>query len=150
MRKNCAFLLVVFAASAASGCFGYERRSTLAPTVTGSAALLGSWSSSSLVPSPTSCTDFRWNVTEQTGSSARGTFSATCPGDLRVSGMANGTLSGTNVTWNAAGTASVPNLASCPITLNGTAELGIDSIRVPYSGETCLGRVSGVEVLRKN
>jgi hypothetical protein len=89
-------------------------------------------------------------VTEQTGNTARGTFSATCPGDLRVAGTANGTLSGTNVTWNATASATVPNLASCPITLSGTAELGVDSIRVPYSGETCLGRVSGVEVLRKN
>jgi hypothetical protein len=59
-------------------------------------------------------------------------------------------LSGSTVTWNANATASVPNLPSCPITLSGTAELGIDSIRVPYSGDTCLGRVSGVEVLRKN
>ena len=138
------------AAVVASGCLNYERRSSTGPTPTGSAALLGSWSSASAVPSPTSCTDFRWNVTEQTGNTARGTFSATCPGDMRVSGTASGALSGSNVTWNANATASVPNLPSCPITLSGTAELGIDSIRVPYSGDTCLGRVSGVEVLRKN
>jgi hypothetical protein len=151
MRTKLVSLVVLsVAAAAASGCFGYERRSTLSPTLSGSAGLLGSWSSSSLIPSPTSCRDFRWNVTEQTGNTARGTFSATCPGDLRVAGTANGTLSGTNVTWNATASATVPNLASCPITLSGTAELGVDSIRVPYSGETCLGRVSGVEVLRKN
>jgi hypothetical protein len=39
---------------------------------------------------------------------------------------------------------------SCPITLNGTAELGVDSVRVPYSGTACGIPVSGVEVLKKN
>ena len=151
MRKNLVLVASLLATTVvASGCFDYERRSSTSPTPTGSAALLGSWSSASAVPSPTSCTDFRWNVTEQTGNTARGTFSATCPGDMRVSGTASGTLSGSTVTWNANATASVPNLPSCPIALSGTAELGIDSIRVPYSGDTCLGRVSGVEVLRKN
>jgi len=33
--------------------------------------------------------------------------------------------------------------------LSGTAELGVDSIRIPYSGTTCLGTVSGVEILNK-
>jgi hypothetical protein len=151
MRKNLVLGASLFAAAVvASGCFNSERKSSTSPTTTGSAALLGSWSSASAVPSPTACSDFRWNVTEQTGTTARGTFSATCPGDIRVSGMASGMLSGSSITWNANATASVPNLPSCPITLSGTAELGIDSIRVPYSGETCLGRVSGVEVLRKN
>jgi hypothetical protein len=141
--------LALAAASAAVGCIGYERKSTLGPSATGTSALLGSWTSSNLVPSPSSCTDFRWNATQVTGTTASGTFSATCAGDLHVSGTANGTLSGTTVTWTAQATAVVPNLPSCPVTLSGTAELGADSIRVPYSGDTCLGRVSGVEVLRK-
>ncbi|HET7216884.1 MAG TPA: hypothetical protein VFJ02_02515 [Vicinamibacterales bacterium] len=141
---------IAAATAAAAGCIGYERRSTLGPSATGVAALLGSWTSSSISAVASSCTDFRWNATQQTGNTASGTFSATCAGDLRVSGTATGTLSGSTVTWNAQGTASVPNLPSCPITLTGTAELGTDSIRVPYTGDTCLGRVSGVEVLRKN
>jgi hypothetical protein len=138
------------AALAAAGCFGYERTSTLGPSATGIAGLLGNWTSSNLVPSASACSDFKWNVTQQTGNTASGTFSATCTGDLKVNGTANGTLSGSTVTWNAQATASVPGLPSCPITLTGTAELGVDSIRVPYSGDTCLGKVSGVEVLRKN
>jgi hypothetical protein len=150
MKKNLTCLALAIAAAAAAGCFGYERRSTLGTTPTGVAALLGNWTSSNLVPTAGACTDFRWNVTQQSGNTASGTFSATCPGDLRVTGTANGTLSGSTVTWTAQATASVPNLPSCPITLSGTAELGVDSIRVPYSGDTCLGRVSGVEILRKN
>ena len=150
MKKNrLSLALSIAAAVAATGCFGYERRSTLGPTPTGVAALLGSWTSSNPASPAGACTDFRWNVTQQSGNTASGTFSATCPGDLRVSGTANGTLSGSTVTWNAQGTASAPNVPSCPITLSGTAELGVDSIRVPYSGQTCLGPVSGVEVLRK-
>jgi hypothetical protein len=142
--------IVALCLAASSACIGYERTSTLGPSATGIAALLGNWSSSTLVTSAAGCTDFKWNVTQQTGNTASGTFSATCSGDLRVNGTANGTLSGSTVSWNAQATASVAGLASCPITLTGTAELGVDSIRVPYSGDTCLGRVSGVEVLRKN
>jgi hypothetical protein len=142
--------LLALCLAASSACIGYERSSTLGPSATGIAALLGNWSSSSLIPSSNACTDFKWNVTQQSGNTASGTFSATCAGDLRVTGTADGTLSGSIVTWNAQATASVAGLVSCPITLTGTAELAVDSIRVPYSGDTCLGKVSGVEVLRKN
>jgi hypothetical protein len=141
---------VSLAAALTAGCFGFERKSTLGPSTTGIGALMGSWSSASLIPSPGACTDFKWNVTQQTSTSASGTFSATCAGDLRISGTASGTLSGSTITWNAQATASVPGIPSCAITLTGTAELGVDSIRVPYQGDTCLGRVSGVEVLKKN
>ncbi len=144
------YAFVAFCLVTSSACFGYERTSTTGPSATGIAGLLGNWTSSNLIPSASACTDFKWNVTQQTGNTASGTFSATCTGDLKVNGTANGTLSGSTVTWNAQATASVPALPSCPITLTGTAELGVDSIRVPYSGDTCLGKVSGVEVLRKN
>jgi hypothetical protein len=43
----------------------------------------------------------------------------------------------------------MPDFPSCNVALTGTAELGVNSIRVPYSGTTCLGPVSGVEVLNK-
>lgn len=137
-------------AMAAAGCFGFERKSTAtAPTASGLSALLGSWTSSNIVPSPGSCTDFKWNVTEQTTNSAGGTFSATCAGDLKLSGTAQGTLSGSVINWTAEGTANAAGLLSCRFSLIGTAELAGDSVRVPYSGDTCLGKVSGVQTLRK-
>jgi hypothetical protein len=142
-------IFIVLCLAATSACIGYERKSTLSPSATGIAALLGNWTSASVVPTVASCSDFKWNVTEQTGNTARGTFSATCAGDLRVSGTANGTLSGSTVTWDVVGAATVAGLPSCAVTLSGTAELGVDSIRVPYSGQTCLGPVSGVEILTK-
>jgi hypothetical protein len=147
--KNLSLALCLVASSALSGC-SQEGASTLGPSTTGGAALVGNWTSANLASTGNACTDFKWNVTQLTGNTASGTFSATCAGDLKVAGTANGTLSGSTVAWNAAATASVPGLPACPITLSGTAELGIDSIRVPYSGDTCLGKVSGVEVLKKN
>ncbi len=133
-----------------SGCFGYERKSTLGPSGTGAAALMGNWTSGSLVPQPGQCANMIWDVTEQTGTSAAGRFSATCAGGLQLNGTARGTLAGSLVTWSAEATATAPGLLeACPITLQGTAELLVDSIRIPYSGTTCLGPVEGVETLRR-
>lgn len=137
------------AALGAAGCISYEEKSSLGPGGTGLAALMGSWGSTSLIPSPASCADFKWDVTQRTATSAAGSFSATCAGDLKLQGTARGTLSGDVITWNAEGTASAPLLPSCAIKLNGTAELGVDQVRIPYSGTTCLGPVSGVQVMTR-
>ena len=150
--KNYGFAIVVAISVAASGCLGYQSKSTLTgPTVAGVNALMGNWTSAtaSVIPAAASCTDFKWNATEQTSSSAKGTFSASCAGDLKVAGTATGTLNGTVIDWAANANASAPGITSCVILLSGTAELGVESIRVPYSGTTCLGPVSGVEILKK-
>lgn len=136
---------------AAGGCVGYESKTTMPSSTTAVDALVGSWTSASTngVPSPSSCTDFKWTPTQQSPTSAMGSFSATCAGGLKVSGTAAGTLTGTTVAWQASGIAATLEIPSCAISLNGTAELGVNSIRVPYSGTTCLGPVSGVEVLNR-
>ena len=142
--------LAVAAASAA--CVGIENKTTItSPSSTGVAALMGTWASatSSTIPAASTCTDFKWNATEQTSTTAKGSFSANCAGGLKVQGMAAGTLTGSTVAWSANGTATAGDLPSCAISLTGTAELGLDSIRVPYSGTTCLGPVSGVEILAR-
>jgi hypothetical protein len=152
MKHLTLIVVLSFAAASASACVGYERKSTdSGPSATGVNAMLGSWSSANIIPSPSTCTNFRWNATEQTATSARGSFSATCAGDLQVSGTAQGTLntSSSTINWQATGTASGPGLTGCEIALSGTAELGVDSIRIPYSGKTCLGAVAGVEILQK-
>lgn len=147
------FLTALLSVSVLSstGCIGFERKSSLTgPSATGTSAFLGNWSSSNLIPSPSACTDFKWDVNEQTTTSAKGNFSATCAGDLKLTGTAQGQLtSGTTLSWSATGNATAPGLTSCAISLTGTAELLIDTIRVPYSGTTCLGPVSGVESLKK-
>jgi len=148
--KNVFLAIVVATAVVAAGCTSLEHKSSLTePSAAGNNSLLGNWTSSTLIPTPSTCTDFKWNATEQTATTAKGSFSATCAGDLRVAGTASGTLTGSTVDWGANGTATILNQPACAITLTGTAELGANSIRVPYSGSTCLGPVSGVEILNK-
>ena len=152
MRNRVLAVVVAVSAVAASACFKFEQKTTLAgPAATGTNAFMGKWSSSNIIPSPASCTNFKWEVSEQTATTARGAFSATCAGDLKLSGIAEGNLtSPTTAAWKADGNATAPGLTSCSINLTGTAELLTDSIRVPYKGKTCLGDVEGVESLRKN
>jgi hypothetical protein len=150
MKKLALVAAVSVIAASTTACLEFEHKSSLGPTTTGIGALAGSWSSSNLIPSASTCTDFQWNVTDQTATSAGGAFSATCPGDLKVTGTARGVLSGSDITWTAQGNATAPGLTSCAITLTGTAELTTDSIRVPFSGDTCLGKVSGVENLKRH
>jgi hypothetical protein len=144
-------LAIGLSASIVTGCFDLERKSTTtAPTgSTSLAALLGNWSSSSMLPSAQSCSNFQWSVTEQTGTSASGTFSGTCPGGLVLAGSATGTLLGSTVSWTASGNATAPGLPACAFTLTGNAFLENDTVRVPYTGQTCLGPVSGEEVFKR-
>jgi hypothetical protein len=150
--KNTIQLIACLAVAAASAaCIGFERKSSLTgPSASGISTLMGNWSSSTIIPSPSTCTDFKWTVSEQTATSAKGSFSATCANELKLQGTAQGTLTGSTILWVAEGTGTAPGLPSCSISLSGTAEIGIDSVRVPYAGDTCLGRVSGVEVLKRN
>jgi hypothetical protein len=151
MKNRTLLAVLSVCAIVATGCIGVERENpATAPSAAGNGTLLGNWTSANLVPSPSSCTDFKWNVSEQTPISAKGAFSASCAGDLKLAGTAQGqfTTSGT-IAWSGQANATAPGLTSCAVTLSGTAELGIDSIRIPYSGDTCLGKVSGVETLRK-
>jgi hypothetical protein len=152
MKTSILTTIVAIAASAAMGCAGFEHRSSSTePTATGNNSLLGNWTSSTLIPTPSMCTDFKWNVTEQTGTTAKGSFSASCPGDLKFTGAAQGALTTpTSLEWSANGNATGPGLTSCAIALTGTATMGTDSISVPYSGSTCLGKVSGIETLKKH
>lgn len=144
--------IILCCCAAAAGCVGYSSKTTTTgPSAAGVAALMGSWASvnAGVIPSPSTCTDFKWNPTEQTSNSAKGSFSATCAGNLQVSGTATGTLSGSVVNWAANANAATPAQPTCQVLLAGTAELGVDSIRIPYAGTTCLGAVSGVEILNK-
>jgi hypothetical protein len=151
--KNPLFACTLAACVAAVACVSYESKTTTptSPSLSGIEALVGTWASASAngVPAPSTCTDFTWTPAQQSPTSAMGAFSASCAGGLKVSGTAAGTLSGTTINWTANAVASTPLIASCNISLAGTAELGISSIRVPYSGSTCLGPVSGVEILNK-
>ena len=149
MKKTLVIMLSL--AAIAVGCTGIEHKSSLTePSIAGNNSLLGNWTSSTLIPTPSTCTDFKWNVSEQTASSMKGSFSASCPGDLKFTGTAEGSLtSPTTIKWTALANASAPGLTSCSLNLSGTATLGTESIIVPYDGTTCLGNVKGIETLKK-
>jgi len=136
-------------AISAAACIGYERNNTPTSPSGGSGSLVGNWTSSSLIPTPSSCADFKWNITEQVGTTARGSFSATCANDLKLTGTAQGTINGSTIEWSATAVGNAAGLANCQVTLKGTAEIGVTTVRVPYSGDTCLGKVSGVESLSR-
>jgi len=150
--KNTLLVVLSFAAAVTAGCTSLEHKSSLTePSAAGSNSLLGNWTSSTLIPTPSTCTDFVWNVSEQTSSSMKGSFSASCPGDLKFTGTAEGSLaSPTEIKWTAHGNAAGPGLPSCAMDLTGTATLSTDSIIVPYEGTTCLGKVQGIETLKKH
>lgn len=150
MKKS--FLAIVLAGSTVASCTSLEHKSSLTePSAAGSNSLLGNWTSSTLIPTPSTCTDFKWNVTEQTAASAKGSFSASCPGDLKFTGTAEGSLkTPTQIEWSAKANAAGPGLPSCAMALTGTASMGTDSIIIPYAGDTCLGKVQGIETLKKH
>ncbi len=142
----------VVAAIVAGGCVEYKHSGP-----TSASELLqqftGTWKSTATAGGgidPATCGDFQWEITDRTSNSASGTFSATCAGSIKLTGSAQGTLSGTTVNWTASGNASGLAGLSCPFSLAGTAvPEGIDGIRVNYSGSTCLGPISGSELLKK-
>ena len=113
----------------------------------------GSWTSaataSSAALNPGSCGNAEWKITELTDTSAAGTFKATCGGGLTLEGSAEGKLNGMTADLKASGTVSGAGL-NCPFALTGTAvPEGLDKVRINYSGTTCLGPVSGSEVLTR-
>ena len=150
MIRKALVTALALAAVASAACFNFTSTIT-APSGTSGAAsqLVGGWSSPQGVSAQNSCTGFKWAVTQTSGNTATGTFSATCFGNVTVTGNASASLLDTVLTWSATASAVVPNFTTCNISLSGTAQLVGDSIQVPYTGTTCLGPVSGTETLKK-
>src|SRR5207247_10397950 len=149
---------------AATACTGFQHTETLvsptAPTLPSApgtpGTLTGTWSSQSPLGPPSSwnCGDFQWAISDQTASSVVGQFYAICAGVVLVSGNASGQLNGagTEVALRLNGTATIQGVISCPFDLTGTGFIANDkqSIRIPYTGNTCLGPVPGEETLRRH
>ncbi len=142
----------------AAGC-DFTREEQLNPITPSQVAitpvLLGTWNvnaaaaSSPALPSAESCTELEFTFTEQNGAVASGTFRATCAGGIELTGTASGTYADGLMTVMASGTASALGV-QCPFTLSGTARVTTNQIEIEYSGTSCLGPVSGSEVLNRN
>jgi hypothetical protein len=154
MKKKGLLVLAGLAALLSAGCLEFLTQNTTSPSTTPAATLQGmggSWASvSSVTPPAGTCTDFHWSITEFTGTTGSGTFTATCAGNLAIAGTAHGTLSGTTVNWTASATGTGPGNVSCPISLTGTASFDGTQFRIPYTGTACGTPVSGTEILRKS
>jgi hypothetical protein len=132
----------------ASACF--ELTHTTSPTEQAeiiSALSTGTWSSNSAIGAD-ACGNFKWQITELTSTTAKGSFSATCSGGITLVGTADGTLNGNVLTYTANGTASTTSLA-CAYTLTGTAQKEGTGVRVYYIATTCMGTFTGSQLLTK-
>jgi len=148
-----AVTMAIGMAATASACVETRHEGPTSPSELAKVLAEGSWTSaataSSLPLNVGTCGDAEWKITSMTDTSASGTFKATCGGGLTLEGSAEGKLNGMTADLKASGTVSGAG-TSCPFSLTGTAvPEGLDKIRITYSGTTCLGPVSGSEVLTK-
>ncbi len=134
-------------------CVGAEFTETLknAHSFSSTESFQGEWRSANAVSFPTkeSCTDLKWTVTEQNATHISGAFEATCADGVTLTGTASGVV---DVTMHieATGTASGFGPTPCPFELTGTGTLQLDgSISVEYTGQTCIGPISGTEVIQR-
>jgi hypothetical protein len=114
-------------------------------------AFLGEWRSAGPASfvTPQTCGDLRWNVTSQDATHVTGQFDATCAGGVALTGTATGFIDGA-LRFQAVGTATGLGPVSCPFTLDGTGTPQADAtLRMDYTGTTCLGAISGTEILRR-
>ena len=154
MKRCVSFAALAATAIVSAGCFDFSRD---AMNLTGPSAselavstLGGTYRSITSLPTAESCTNFAWTVTEKTSNSAKGNFSASCQNNsLQVAGTAEGTQTGNNIVFQVNATAVASGI-SCPIALSGTAVVESNQVRVPYTGTSCFGAVSGTEILKRD
>jgi len=137
----------------ALACVETKHEGPASPSEMAKVLTTGSWTSAATaVPSalsPSSCGNLEWKILTMTSTSASGTFKATCGGGLTLEGSAEGKLNGLTADLKASGTVGGTGV-TCPFALTGTAvPEGLDKVRINYNGTTCLGPVSGSEVLTK-
>ena len=165
IRFKTASLVYVMAFLTAAGCEVKRGSNFTAPSPTGSGvSLVGVWTSAidgatlgafsgtaATVPELRGCIDVRWDVPTQVGDVAQGPFKVVCAGPIVLTGTARGELTApTTVVLSVSGSANVPGLGDCAFSLGGTGTIDGDTIRIPYTGTTCQGAVSGDEVLRRD
>ena len=138
---------------AAAACVETRHEGPTSPSEVAKVLATGSWTSAATAApaglNVGSCGNVEWKITSMTDTSAAGTFKAVCGGGLTLEGNAEGKLNGMTADLKASGTVSGAGL-NCPFNLTGLAvPEGLDKVRINYSGATCLGPVSGSEVLTK-
>ena len=162
MGRSTVLLSSLAALVAITTACGVERQSTvLGPTSTAgktsaTSTLLGTWVSATPIstaaiatlPVLSTCANIQWQVTSQTAASVVGQFSAVCPGGSNVTGTITGQLGGATIPLVFSGLVAQGS-DTCAFTLNGTGVLlSADTLRITYTGTSCLGPFQGAETLR--
>lgn len=153
MRRMAVATALALAVGTTAACVETRHEGPTSPTQVLAVLSAGNWSSSTTAVAsaldPKSCGNLEWKITSLTDTSASGTFKAVCGGGLTLEGSAEGKLNGMAADLQASGTVGGAGMA-CSFSLVGTAvPEGLDRVRITYSGSTCLGPVSGSEVIRK-
>jgi len=143
----------VFVASLAAACVETRHEGPTSPSEVAKLLATGNWTSAATAASSAlnvgSCGNLEWKIATLTDTSASGTFKATCGGGLTLEGSAEGKLNGLTADLSASGTVGGAGV-TCPFSLTGQAvPEGLDKVRINYNGSTCLGPVSGSEVLTR-
>ena len=120
--------------------------SSLANLLTGQLSSLSSGSGAG----SDACSDFAWSVSQESATTYSGAFGATCTGGVTLDGTATGVLVGDELNVTVIGVALLEGGGSCPFTLTGTARLEGSNIRIDYTGTTCIGTISGTELLAQS
>ena len=152
MRTTVAAMAIGLALMAAS-CVETRHEGPTSPSEVAQVLATGSWTSAGTAASSAlnvgSCGNLEWKIATLTDTSASGTFKATCGGGLTLEGSAEGKLNGLTADLSASGTVGGAGV-NCPFSLTGQAvPEGLDKLRINYNGSTCLGPVSGSEVLTR-
>jgi hypothetical protein len=156
MKLRAATAVFTLACTLATGCDLLTRKDSASTPTSPSTpkttveAFAGTWASITPSTPPTGCGDLKYTVTPTTTSSANVTFSATCAGNITVTGSGAGTLSGSAINWSASGLVGQGGV-NCPFTFtNSTATMDASGqLLVNYTGTVCGIPVSGTETVKK-
>ncbi len=137
------------------GC-DFRRSSTTpnGPSPTPGSGFSGRWTSSaqqSAIPPPGSCANFVWDIDQSNPANVTAQFTATCGNGFVLDGSGTGALdsTGTVLTWDASGIATGPDSVTCEFLLSDTAVQTGNDVVLDYFGSTCVGPVSGNELLQR-
>jgi hypothetical protein len=113
-------------------------------------AFAGSWTSVTASTPPTGCGNLKYTVTPTGTTTANVSFTATCAGNIAVTGSGSGTLSGSAINWTANGLVGQGGV-NCPFTFtNSRATLeSTGQMVVNYTATICGIPVSGTETVKK-
>jgi hypothetical protein len=112
----------------------------------------GTWASPTIngLPNIGSCSDLQWQISNLSATEVAGTVTAVCAGSVTVTANLTGKLNGNDVVDLTANGQAVAFGITCGFGLTGVGtRQTADSVKLDYQGTTCLGPVSGSEILRR-